>query len=75
MNEPIYVVTGRKRDDRQRYALTDKTTDYKMIRELVPFVSKRLLPLFSNIRVNRVYPGKELPTYDTSALLSAPKNN
>ena len=64
-----YVISGRKRGTRQRFALTDPA-DYERLRELEPSVAKAALKAFAGIRINRYREDKPFPYYDITSLYS-----
>jgi len=69
MNPLQYIISGRKRGTRQRFALIEPT-DYEKAQELERPVAKAALREFAGIRVNRYHPDKPFPYFDITGLYS-----
>lgn len=69
MNAQRYIISGRKRDTRQRFALTEPI-DYEKARALEGPIAKSALKAFSGIRINRYREDKPFPYYDITELYS-----
>lgn len=69
MNISQYIISGRKRGTRQRFALIEPT-DYEKAQELERPVAKAALREFAGIRINRYRKDKPFPYYDITELYS-----
>ena len=69
MSELLYIISGRKRGTRQRYALTEPA-DMGKTSELEKPVAKAALKEFANIRINRYRPDRPFPYHDITGLFS-----
>lgn len=69
MNITQYIISGRKRGTRQRFALIEPT-DYEKAQELERPVAKAALRKFAGIRINRYRKDKPFPYYDITELYS-----
>lgn len=69
MNAQRYIISGRKRGTRQRFALTEPI-DYEKARALEGPIAKSALKSFSGIRINRYREDKPFPYYDITELYS-----
>lgn len=69
MNAQRYIISGRKRGTRQRFALIEPT-DYEKAQELERPVAKAALSEFAGIRINRYREDKPFPYYDITELYS-----
>lgn len=68
MNEANqYIISGRHRDTRQRFALTEPI-DYEKARQLERPIAKAALKTFGGIRINRYREDKPFPYFDIATL-------
>ena len=68
MNEANqYIISGRHRDTRQRFALTEPI-DYEKAQQLERPIAKAALKAFAGIRINRYREDKPFPYFDIATL-------
>lgn len=68
MSELLYIISGRKRGTKQRYALTEPA-DMGKTSGLEKPVAKAVLKDFANIRINRYRADRPYPYFDITDLL------